>query len=255
MPKFAANLSMLFVDVPMEERFSAAAQAGFTGVEIQFPYAWDKALLSARKQSAGVSVVLHNLPAGDWDAGERGIACIPGREKEFREGVALAIAYAKALGSPRLNCLAGIKPAAVSDEQAWFTLIENLRYAAHKLDEQGIVLTLEAINSLDVPGFLISSTDSALRAIQLSGVKNIEYQYDIYHMQVMEGDLVRTIKHHLDTIGHIQFADNPGRHQPGTGEINFAYVFSQLDEMGYQGWVSAEYIPLGNTRETLEWLH
>ncbi|MDG9668778.1 hydroxypyruvate isomerase [Hahella sp. CR1] len=254
MPKFAANLSMLFTDVPMEARFAAAAEAGFTGVEMQFPYAWDKALLSASRESAGVSVVLHNLPAGDWDAGERGIACIPGREKEFREGVELAIAYAKALGAPRLNCLAGIKPASVSDEQAWLTLTENLRYAAKKLNDEGIVLTLEAINSLDVPGFLVDSTEKVLRAIQVLGVNNIKYQYDIYHMQVMEGDLVRTIKRHLANIGHIQFADNPGRHQPGTGEINFAYIFSQLDEMGYQGWVSAEYIPLGNTRDTLGWL-
>ncbi|WP_431687766.1 hydroxypyruvate isomerase [Hahella sp. NBU794] len=254
MPKFAANLSMLFTDVPMEARFAAAAEAGFTGVEMQFPYAWDKALLSASRENAGVSVVLHNLPAGDWDAGERGIACIPGREREFREGVELAITYAKALGAPRLNCLAGIKPVSVSDEQAWLTLTENLRYAAKKLNDEGIVLTLEAINSLDVPGFLVDSTEAALRAIQLSGVNNIKYQYDIYHMQVMEGDLVRTIKRHLANIGHIQFADNPGRHQPGTGEINFAYIFSQLDEMGYQGWVSAEYIPLGNTRDTLGWL-
>ncbi|WLQ12591.1 hydroxypyruvate isomerase [Hahella aquimaris] len=254
MPKFAANLSMLFTDVPMGARFAAAAHAGFTGVEMQFPYAWDKALLSASREKAGVSVVLHNLPAGDWETGERGIACIPGREREFREGVELAIAYAKALGAPRLNCLTGIKPSSVSDEQAWFTLVDNLRYAARKLGDEGIMLTLEAINSLDVPDFLIDSTDKALRAIQLSGVNNIKYQYDIYHMQVMEGDLVRTIKRHIANIGHIQFADNPGRHQPGTGEINFAYVFSQLDEMGYQGWVSAEYIPLGNTRETLGWL-
>ncbi|MBU6954134.1 hydroxypyruvate isomerase [Hahella sp. HN01] len=254
MPKFAANLSMLFTDVPMEARFAAAAEAGFTGVEMQFPYAWDKALLSASRESAGVSVVLHNLPAGDWDAGERGIACIPGREKEFREGVELAIAYAKALGAPRLNCLAGIKPASVSDELAWLTLTENLRYAAKKLNDEGIVLTLEAINSLDVPGFLVDSTEKALRAIQVLGVNNLKYQYDIYHMQVMEGDLVRTIKRHLANIGHIQFADNPGRHQPGTGEINFAYIFYQLDEMGYQGWVSAEYFPLGNTRDTLGWL-
>ncbi|AZZ90096.1 hydroxypyruvate isomerase [Hahella sp. KA22] len=254
MPKFAANLSMLFTDVPIAARFAAAVEAGFTEVEMQFPYAWDKALLSASREKAGVSVVLHNLPAGDWDAGERGIACIPGRESEFREGVELAIEYAKALGAPRLNCLAGIKPASVCDEQAWLTLVGNLRYAAKKLDDEGIVLTLEAINSLDVPGFLIDSTEKALRAIQLLGVNNIKYQYDIYHMQVMEGDLVRTIKRHLANIGHIQFADNPGRHQPGTGEINFAYIFSQLDEMGYQGWVSAEYIPLGNTRDTLGWL-
>lgn len=255
MPRFAANLSMLFAEVPFLERFEKAAQAGFSQVEYLFPYAYEAQQLKRLLEQNNLQQVLFNLPPGDWEAGERGIACLPGREGEFKEGLTRAIYYAKQLGVNQLNCLAGLRPAELSEELALATLKSNLHFAAQSLAQEGITLLLEAINSrVDMPGFLVDGSDKALALIHDIGLPNIKLQFDLYHMQIMQGDLLRTLARHMADIGHIQFADNPGRHEPGTGEINFSKIFEELDRMGYQGWVSAEYLPSRETAQTLGWL-
>jgi hydroxypyruvate isomerase len=254
MPKFAANLTMLFNEIPFLERFAAAAAAGFDAVEFLFPYDYDKAALAELLKRHGLKLVLHNLPAGDWGRGERGVACHPDRVAEFREGVARAIDYATALGCPKVNCLAGIAPKGVSAETAKETLIENLRYAAPRLAEAGLGLLLEPVNSKDIPGFFIDRTQPALDVIAAVAAPNLKLQFDIYHAQVMEGDIARTIEREFARIDHIQLADNPGRHEPGTGEINFVYLFRRIDELGYDGWIGCEYKPRGTTQAGLSWL-
>ncbi|GGY71718.1 hydroxypyruvate isomerase [Marinobacter zhanjiangensis] len=255
MPRFAANLTLLFNELPFEERFAAARQAGFRGVEYLFPYAWPEAMLAERLQENGLTQVLFNLPPGNWNAGERGIACLPGHEDEFRAGVDEAIRYARALGCKRLNCLAGLRPAQADESQLWATLRDNVAYAARRLQDEGITLCLEAINSrVDMPGFLLDTSARVVRLMDEVGADNLRLQYDLYHMQIMEGDLIRTLRQLMPRIGHIQFADNPGRHEPGTGEINFRSIFQALDEAGYNGWVSAEYHPKASTGEGLEWM-
>lgn len=254
MPNFAANLSMLFTEHDFLDRFDAAAQAGFKAVEFQFPYAWDKAAIRERLERNGLRLVLHNLPAGDWAAGDRGIACLPDRVEEFREGVQTAIDYARALGCPLLNCLAGRAPAGADAAELRHTFVRNLRYTADALQQAGIRLVMEAINTrVDIPGFYLNHTQQALDLIRDVGSDNLGVQYDIYHMQVMEGDLARTIERHSDRIWHLQVADNPGRHEPGTGEINYPFLFDFIDRIGYQGAIGAEYIPQGKTLEGLGW--
>ena len=253
MTKLAANLTMLFNEVPFMERFGAAAKAGFKGVEFLFPYAWPAADIAAQLETHRLELVLHNLPAGNWEGGERGIACHPDRVEEFKQGVASAIAYATALRVKQVNCLAGILPANVSREQAQATLVANLAYAAGKLKQAGIRLLVEPINTFDIPGFFLSGTAQALELIAATGSDNIFVQYDIYHMQRMEGELANTIKARLASIGHVQLADNPGRFEPGTGEINYRYLFTLLDEIGYQGWIGCEYKPRAGTLDGLGW--
>ncbi|WP_254275594.1 hydroxypyruvate isomerase [Halomonas sp. 3H] len=254
MPKFAANLSMLFTEVEFLDRFAAAARAGFQGVEYLFPYDYPAETLKARLDDNGLTQVLFNLPAGDWAAGERGIACHPERVEEFREGVERAIAYARVLGNTQVNCLAGIQPQGVSDDEARQTLIENLRFAAGKLADAGILLIAEPINTRDIPGFFLNRTEQALAIFDEVGSDNLKLQYDIYHMQIMEGDLAPTIEKHLARIAHVQIADNPGRHEPGSGEIHYPFLFAHLDRLGYRGWVGAEYKPAATTEEGLGWL-
>jgi len=254
MPKFAANLSMLFTEVDFLDRFQAAAEAGFKGVEYLFPYDFEAAEIRRRLEDNGLEQVLFNLPAGDWAAGERGIACHPDRIAEFREGVERAIAYARVLGNTQVNCLAGIKPEGTSDAEARQTLVGNLRYAADKLADAGILLIAEPINTRDIPGFFLNRTEQALQVFDEVASDNLKLQYDIYHMQIMEGDLAPTIETHFDRIAHVQIADNPGRHEPGTGEINYPFLFAHLDRLGYQGWIGAEYKPAGRTQEGLGWL-
>lgn len=254
MAKFAANLSMLFTEVDFLDRFQAAAQAGFKGVEYLFPYDYEAAELKQRLDDNGLTQVLFNLPTGDWGAGERGIACHPDRVEEFREGVDRAIAYAQVLGNTQVNCLAGIKPEGVSDDQARQTLVDNLRFAADKLEAAGILLVAEPINTRDIPGFFLNRTEQALAIFDEVGSGNLKLQYDIYHMQIMEGDLAPTLETHLERIAHIQIADNPGRHEPGTGEIHYPFLFAHLDRLGYAGWIGAEYKPAGSTQEGLGWL-
>ncbi|MCL7940343.1 hydroxypyruvate isomerase [Halomonas sp. ATCH28] len=254
MAKFAANLSMLFTEVDFLDRFEAAAKAGFKGVEYLFPYDFEAAEIKQRLDDNGLTQVLFNLPAGDWGAGERGIACHPSRVEEFRTGVDQAIEYARVLGNTQVNCLAGIKPEGVSDDQARQTLVENLRFAAEKLEAEGILLIAEPINTRDIPGFFLNRTAQALAIFDEVGSDNLKLQYDIYHMQIMEGDLAPTLETHLDRIAHIQVADNPGRHEPGTGEINYPFLFAHLDRLGYDGWIGCEYKPRAGTQEGLCWL-
>ncbi len=254
MPKFAANLTMMFNEVDFLERFEAAARAGFKGVEYLFPYAYEKDALAERLRANDLVQVLHNLPAGDWDAGERGIGCHPDRVGEFQDGVGRATEYATALGCTQVNCLAGIAPPSVSAEELREIFVANLKFASSSLKDAGIMLLIEPINTRDIPGFYLCHTNQALAIIEEVGSKNLRLQYDIYHMQIMEGDLARTIAEHVDVIEHMQLADNPGRHEPGTGEINYAFLFAHLDRIGYAGWVGCEYKPQTTTEEGLGWV-
>jgi hydroxypyruvate isomerase len=254
MPRFAANISCLFREHDFPARFAAARRAGFSAVECQFPYAYPAARLADAAQAADLSVVLFNLPSGDWQGGERGIACQPQRIAEFQDGVGLAIDYARALGVTRLNCLAGVRPADLSFERARRTLLENLRFAAATLARAGIALVMEAINDRDVPGFFVSTPRQALQLIAAADCANLALQYDLYHAQVMEGNLAATLQDNLARIGHIQVADTPGRHEPGSGEINFPFLFAHLDRLGYAGWIGCEYHPATTTEAGLGWL-
>ena len=245
---------MLFTEQPFMERFAAARAAGFKAVEYLFPYAFDKAALAKALKDNNLKQVLHNLPAGDWDAGERGIACHPDRVEEFRAGVDKAIDYAKALDCPQVNCLAGKRPAGVGREQAQVTLLANLRFAADKLKAEGIKLLIEPINSYDIPGFFLNTTAQANAIIDEVGSDNLFIQYDIYHAQRMEGELAATAQKYLPRIAHIQLADNPGPNEPGTGEINYPYLFRHLDAIGYKGWIGCEYKPKTTTTEGLGWI-
>lgn len=253
MPQFAANLTMLFTERPFLERFEAARQAGFEAVEFLFPYAWTAQEIKGLLDKNQLKLVLHNLPAGDWDGGDRGIACDPARVAEFKEGVARAIEYAKVLEVPQLNCLIGKVPAGADPSQVDATVVENLRYAATELKKHGLRLVIEAINVFDIPGFYLTTTAQALDLIEKVGSDNLFVQYDIYHMQRMEGELAATMQKHLDKIGHIQLADNPGRNEPGTGEINYAFLFKHIDKIGYKGWIGCEYKPAGKTEDGLGW--
>ena len=250
MPKLAANVSLLFPELDFLDRFAAAARAGFRFVEYQFPYAWPAQEVARRAREAGVQVVLHNLPGGDMAKGERGIACLPGRAAEFREGVERAIEYAKAVSCPRLNCIAGLGP---QDEAHFAQLVENVRYAARRLGEVGVQLMIEPINTRTVPGFFLTGSAQAIDVLNAAGEGNALLQYDLFHMQIMEGDLARTIERLLPRIGHMQLADVPDRHEPGSGEINFDFLLARIDALGYAGWMGCEYNPRGDTVEGLKW--
>ena len=254
MPKFAANLTMLFNETGFIERFAAARAAGFDAVEYLFPYDFPKQQLAAELQKHDLKQVLHNLPAGNWAGGERGIACHPDRAGEFQEGVGRAIEYARALNCMQLNCLVGIAPKNVARDQAEKTLVTNLTFAAAQLKEAGIRLLIEPINTFDIPGFFISTTAQGLDLIAKTGSDNLFLQYDIYHMQRMEGELANTIKNNFAMIKHVQLADNPGRNEPGTGEINYPFLFRWLDQLGYDGWIGCEYKPKTTTLAGLGWL-
>lgn len=253
MPKFSANLTMLFTEVDFLDRFERASRAGFKGVECQFPYQWKKEVLAEKLDKHGLELVLHNITAGNFAAGERGIACLPGREGEFQEGVGQAIAYAKALRCPRLNCLVGLTPKDIPAEKVRQTLVANLRFAAAALAKEKISFLVEALNIYDIPGFYLTRTKDVLQLFAEVNHANLWLQYDIYHMQIMEGNLTKTIQDNLGRISHIQLADNPGRHEPGTGEINFTNLFRFIDEAGYAGWIGCEYKPAGITEEGLKW--
>ena len=253
MPRFAANLTMLFGELEFLDRFGAAARAGFRGVEYLFPYPHPAAVLKERLSQHGLEQVLFNLPAGDWASGERGIACQPGRVGEFQDGVGHAIEYARVLACPRVNCLAGIAPSGLPEERLRETFTANLRFAAAKLGEAGIRLLIEPINTRDIPGFWLCRTSQALSILDEVGSANLGLQFDAYHMQIMEGDLARTLEANRSRIGHVQIADNPGRHEPGTGEIHYPFLFAHLDRIGYAGWVGCEYKPATTTEAGLGW--
>jgi len=259
---FSANLSTLFTDRPFPQRFAAAKASGFDAVECQFPYAHPVDELAALLSANCQRMVLHNLPAGDWAAGERSIACHPGRVGEFRAGVETAIAYALALGVPQLNVLAGVPPAEVGEALALATLSANLVYAARALAPHGLKLLVEPINRFDIPGFLVNRPALALTLIgalrEQHGLDNLFLQYDLYHAQRTEGELASTLQRHLALIAHVQIADNPGRAEPGSGEIRYAFLFDWLERIGYQGHVGCEYFPAdqgpGGTQAGLGWL-
>ena len=255
MIRFAANTTLLFTEVEFPQRFAAAARAGFRGVEFQLPYTFDKDLLKKELLASGLTPVLHNLPAGDWAGGERGIACHPDRIAEFEAGVTQGIEYATALRCPQLNCLAGRVPPGVETQRAVDTFVRNLRFAAPRLADEGIRLLIEPVNTWDVEGFLVNRSDQALEIIDAAACSNLFLQYDVYHMYRMGEPVAARIHAELERIGHIQIADVPGRHEPGTGEIDFRSLFAQLNADGYRGWIGCEYVPAGPTEAGLEWRH
>ena len=254
MLKFSTNLSMMFQEYAFLDRFAAAAKVGFTAVEYVGPYAFPAQEISKRLKDHGLQQVLFNLPAGNWEKGERGIACLPGRTQEFRESVKTAIDYAQVLNCPRINCLAGIAPAGHSSSELWTTLIENLAFAAEVLAAANIELLVEPINYFDMPGYLLNTSADGVKAIAACGHPNIKLQYDIYHMQRMEGELAATLTKLMPIIGHIQIADNPGRHEPGSGEINYNFIFEHLRKLEYENWIGCEYRPSGKTEDGLGWM-
>jgi hydroxypyruvate isomerase len=253
MPKFAANLSMMFGELSFIDRFSAARAARFDAVEFLFPYAFEAEQIAMRLERYQLQLVLFNLPAGDWTAGERGFACDPRRVSEFQDSVGLALDYATELAVPQLHCMAGKLPPNVPPERAHEIFVDNLRFAAEACRAHGLRLLIEPINTFDIPGYFLSGSRQALALIDECGADNLFLQYDIYHMQRMEGELANTIRANLARIAHIQLADNPGRHEPGTGEINYPFLFKILDEIGYHGWIGCEYIPSSETADALAW--
>lgn len=254
MPKFAANLTMMFTEVSFLDRFAAAADAGFEAVEFLLPYEFPLEEVVGRSQAAGVEVVLFNMPAGDWAGGERGIACIPGREEEFRASVDKALQYALPLGTRQLHAMAGIVPKGADPAVCRKTLIGNLAYAAERLAEHDRTLLLEAINTRDMPGFIVSTQKDSHSLCESIKAPNVKMQMDLYHMQVAEGDLATKLKQYAPHCGHIQIAGCPERNEPDTGEIRYEYLFRLLDEIGYKGWLGCEYRPAGKTTDGLRWL-
>lgn len=251
---FSANLTMLYPEHGFLDRFDAAAADGFGGVEFVSPYDFPPEAVAEAARRAGVDVVLFNSPAGDWDAGERGCACDPAQHARFRESIETALIYAQALACPRLHIMAGLVPAGVSVEEAEAAFIENLTWAADVLGKAGVMALVEPINPVDMPGYGLSSLAQAERVIAAVGHGNLCLQYDFYHMAMMGEALVEGFERLLPLIGHVQFADAPGRHEPGTGKIDFAAVFSAIETSGYGDWVGAEYRPLGGKGAALSWM-
>jgi len=254
MISFSANVSMLFTEVGFLDRFAAAARAGFRAVECQFPYPFERDQLAEQLQRHGLALVLHNLPAGDWAKGDRGIACLPERVGEFQDSVGRAIEYATALKCPRLNCLSGLAPSDAAHDKLRDTFIDNLRFAARHVKGAGITLLVEPLNTRDSPGFFLRHARQAIEIIEEVGADNLRLQFDLYHMHIMEGDLVAGIRESGRHIAHVQIADDPGRHEPGTGTIDFASAFGALKSIGYRDWVGCEYAPSTTTENSLGWL-
>jgi hydroxypyruvate isomerase len=254
MPRFAANLSLMFNEVPFLERFARARASGFDGVEFLFPYEHPAADIAEALQARNLTQVLFNMPAGDWRNGERGIAALPGREEEFRDNLELALEYARALDCERLHCMAGVIPADVDHAQVEAVYFANLTFAAQRLAQEGRTLLIEPLNPRDAPGYFLSRQDHARDIVQRLGLANLKVQFDMYHCQIVHGDLIRWTEAMMPVTGHVQIADVPERHEPGSGEINYTNVLAKLDSFGYQGWVGCEYRPLGNTEDGLQWM-
>jgi hydroxypyruvate isomerase len=255
MPRFAANLSMMFPEFPFLERFAAARKAGFTGVEFLFPYAFDKAEIRRRRDEAGLAQILFNTPPGNWDAGERGFAALPLRRDEFKRGIEQALDYSLALENPRIHVMAGI-PAAGDDLAACTAcFVENLRWASDLAKAEDVTLLIEPLNPVDMPGYFLKSADQAARIVSDVAAPNVKLQYDLYHQQMSRGAVAQTLREHFPIIGHIQVAGVPGRNEPDAAqELNVAYLFELIDELGYAGWIGCEYRPRGETSEGLTWL-
>ena len=254
MPRFAANLSMMYTEVPFLERFQAAARDGFEGVEFLFPYEHVAQDIATRLQDLGLTQALFNLPPGDWAAGERGMACHPGREAEFAAGLDIALTYAQATGCQRLHAMAGLLPAGVSIGMAHGVYVNNLRRAAERCAAQGITLLIEPINTRDMPGYFLNFQQQAHDIVFEVGAPNLKVQMDWYHCQIMEGDLCRRLEKHIDGVGHVQIAGVPDRHEPDEGEVNHPFLFDRLDALGFQGFVGCEYRPRAGTSDGLGWL-
>lgn len=254
MPKFAANLTMMFNEVPFPERFAAAAKAGFAAVEFLFPYDYPVADVTRWLKVAGLRSALFNMPPGDWAAGERGLASLPGREEEFRAGVVTSLDYALSMGTPTLHAMAGLLPEGAERSRHRAVLVDNLRHAAKALADHGLTLVIEPINRRDIPGYFLN-TQAEAHAIRTEiGAANLKVQMDFYHAQIVEGDLSTTLKNNFEGIGHIQIASVPDRHEPDAGEVNYRHLFRLLDELGYSGWVGCEYRPRGKTEDGLVWM-
>lgn len=254
MPRFAANLSMMYTERPFLERFGAAADDGFDAVEFLFPYDVAPDEIAARLRAHGLVQALFNLPPGDWSAGERGMACLPGREAEFASGLDQAIAYAQATGCRRLHAMAGLVPEGADAASLRATYAANLRHAAHRLAPLGITLLIEPINLRDMPGYYLSRQQQAHDIVAEVGSPHLKVQMDFYHCQIMEGDLTRRLERHFAGVGHVQIAGVPDRHEPDAGEVNFPHLFQRLDELGYDGFVGCEYRPRAGTSAGLGWL-
>jgi hydroxypyruvate isomerase len=254
MPRFAANLTFLWTDRPFVSRFDAAARAGFAAVEYMFPYAEDLKAVAAELRRLKLRQTLFNLPAGDWAAGERGIAVDPGRRDEFRDGVRQGIDVARLLKCPRVNCLVGKQLEDVPLKDQWACLVDNIKMAAAAFEQVGLVLLVEPINTFDMPGFFLRTPSEAFELQDKVGAANLKVQYDVYHAQRMEGNLTQTITRNIGRIGHIQIADAPDRNQPGTGEINFSYLLRAIDRTDYAGDIGLEYRPTGATDESFNWI-
>ena len=254
MPRFAANLSMMFNEVPFLERFDAAAKAGFEAVEFLFPYDHPAAEIRARLDAAGLQLALFNAPPGDWAAGERGTAGLPGRQAEFRDGIRRALDYAEALGNTMVHVMAGIPSQTLRAGVAQATYVANLAWAAEQAAPRGIALVIEPINHRDMPGYLLNTTDQGAAIVEALGRDRLGLQFDVYHCQVTEGDLTRRMERLMPLIAHIQVADAPGRNEPGTGEKLCRQVFEAMDRFGYSGWVGCEYRPAQNTVSGLGWI-
>ncbi|HWM44512.1 MAG TPA: 2-oxo-tetronate isomerase [Burkholderiales bacterium] len=253
MPKLAANLSMLFPQLEFLDRFAAAAKAGFRAVEYQYPYDWQPADLAAAARDARVEVLLHNMPQGDAQRGERGTACLTGREQRFRDDLERAIEYARVARCPNLHLMAGVVPEGADRAALHATYVSNLKQAARRLAREGMRALIEPLSERTVANCFLRSSAQAARVLDDVAADNVLIQYDFFHMQIMEGNLASTVERLLTRIGHIQLADVPGRHEPGTGEINFDFLLRRLDALGYSGWVGCEYNPEGDTLEGLTW--
>jgi hydroxypyruvate isomerase len=244
---------MMFTEVPFLDRFALAAKAGFTAVEFLFPYEHRPAEIAARLKNSGLQQVLFNAPPGDWAQGERGVAALPGRQREFREGIARALEYATVLSCPQLHVMAGLKPEGVPQDTLLATYAANLAWCAEECGKAGVKPVIEPINHRDIPGFFLNTTDEAASVIEAVGPERLGLQFDLYHCQVTEGDLVPRVEKHLALTAHMQVADTPGRHEPGTGEVNWPFVFRRVDELGFKGWIGCEYRPAGTTEDGLGW--
>ncbi|HEY9011893.1 MAG TPA: 2-oxo-tetronate isomerase [Devosia sp.] len=254
MLKFSANLSFLYQELAFLDRFAAAAKDGFRAVEYLGPYGETREAVAKALHDNGLAQALFNVPSGNWAGGERGIACLPDRVDEFRTGVRTALDYAAALHCPKVNVIAGLVPAGADLRTLEDVLVENLKFAADLCAKAGVKLLIEPINTRDIPGFFLTTTAQAERILDRVGHPNLYIQYDVYHMQVMQGDLVPTYARLKERIAHIQVADNPGRNEPGTGEINYPFVLSEIDRLGYDGWIGCEYKPRNGTTAGLGWM-
>lgn len=254
MPKFAANLSMMYQEVEFLERFAAAAADGFNAVEFLFPYGYVKGEIKSRLVDAGLTQILFNCPPGDWDAGERGLASIPGREEEFRRSVDTALGYAQALGNQRLHVMAGLVTPGQDRTRHRAVYVRNLSYAAEQAAAHGITILIEPINTRDMPGYFLNYQVEAHEICKEVGATNLKVQFDMYHCQIMEGDVATKLQRNIAGIGHMQIAGVPGRHEPDIGELHYPYLFQQIDELKYDGWIGCEYRPKSGTSEGLRWL-